>query len=263
MRKRVVIKFGSGILTEDRGVELDRGQLEALSTAVVEIKHRGTDCILVSSGAVAAGLSALGLTERPTSMPALQASAAVGQSRLMEAYETLFARHGLHVAQLLLTHQDLKTTNRRRNFRNTLEELLSRRHLLPIINENDSVAVEELRYGDNDLLSADVARLAGAEALILLTNVDGLLKDAATSRTEIIERVEEIEEVLSCATDEKGGLSVGGMRSKLDAVKRVVDAGIDAWIANGRDAAQLPDLIEGKGRGTWFLGKADSDRDVV
>ncbi|MBV8899561.1 MAG: glutamate 5-kinase, partial [Verrucomicrobia bacterium] len=159
-RKRLVIKFGTGILTESASNTLATAQFERLTAEVAELVNvRGNECIVVSSGAVGAGLMLLGLPERPKDLSSIQACAAVGQSRLMLLYETLFARHQLRVAQLLLTHQDLDSRTRYRNARNTLEQLLRFRSVVPIINENDSVAVEELRFGDNDRLSAEVAIL--------------------------------------------------------------------------------------------------------
>src|SRR5919197_723975 len=176
--KRIVLKFGSGILTRAREIDLDPKQIAKLSTEVAALVDAGHQCIAVTSAAVAAGISALRLNERPKDLATAQASAAVGQSKLMRAYETAFARYKLNVAQLLLTHSDLDSRTRRMNAKNTLERLLAAGNIVPIINENDSVAVEELRFGDNDRLSAEVAMLAGATLLVLLTSVDGLMDHA-------------------------------------------------------------------------------------
>ncbi len=249
MARRIVLKFGSGILTSQTKPDLDADQLEALTAVVAKLRLAGDECIVVSSGAVAAGLPSFRMTERPTSMDALQACAAVGQTRLMHFYETLFRQHELHVGQLLLTHADLETNERRRHVSNTLNQLLTFPHVVPVINENDSVAVEELRYGDNDLLSADVAVLMNADILVLLTTVDGLYPP--DSKT-ILPIVEDIESVTHFATTEKGNHSVGGMVTKLRAARRATASGTAVYIANGRNAAQLPALLEGKGHGTYF-----------
>lgn len=253
MARRLVFKFGSGILTSQERVELDSAQLEGLTTAVAALRKSGNECVVVSSGAVAAGLRSFGLETRPTELSMLQACAAVGQTRLMHQYETFFRQHDLQVGQLLLTHEDLRTPERRRNVSNTLKQLLSFPRSVPIINENDSVAVEELRYGDNDLLSADVATLVEADVLVLLTTVDGLLEPGSNA---LVPRVDDVNEVLGFATTEKGGFSVGGMATKLRAAQKATEAGIDVYIANGRCPEQLGDLLLGKGVGTYFPAQA-------
>ena len=257
MPRRVVLKFGSGTLTNMDRAELDDAQLEALVAAVAAQRKAGNEMIVVSSGAVAAGLPSLGLDSRPLDLATLQACAAVGQTRLMHHYDRLFSNFGLSVGQLLLTHDDLRTPERRTTIGNTFSRLLAFEHTVPVINENDSVAVEELSYGDNDLLSADVACLLEADALVLLTTVDGLYPPDSD---EILTKVlpEEMESALGFATAEKGTLSVGGMTSKLRAVQRATDAGIDTYIANGRRADQLGELLSGKGRGTFFPGRASA-----
>ena len=206
---------------------------------------------MVTSGAVAAGMSVLGLPERPKDLATAQASAAVGQSKLMRAYETAFSRYKLNVAQLLLTHSDLDSRIRRENARNTLERLLAAGNVIPIINENDSVAVEELKFGDNDRLSAEVAMLAHADLLLILTQVEGLLDENGKA----IPVVREIDRVKGLANGSKGRFSVGGMISKLEAVKLAVDAGITTVIMNGRHPERIRAAIAGKNVGTRFLAK--------
>ena len=247
--QRVVIKFGSGILTRPGTAALDESQFARLTQAIAILKQDGHEVIVVTSGAVAAGLSVLGLTQRPAETSVLQACAAVGQTRLMHKYETLLGACGLHVGQLLLTHEDFLHDERRANLENTLRSLLERQNIVPVINENDSVATEELRFGDNDALSASVAVLARATLLILLTSVDGLLPPGGGS---IVERVSDISEVLHFARDEKGEFSVGGMASKLKAVEKAVRAGVETIIASGRRAEQIPALVAGGGLGTRF-----------
>ncbi len=173
--RRIVLKFGSGTLTGTRNPGLDLKQFARISAEVAGLIQRGYQCVTVTSGAVAAGTSVLALSERPQDLATAQASAAVGQSKLMHAYERAFGRYKLNVAQLLLTHSDLDSRTRRANAGNTLERLLTAGNVVPIINENDSVATEELTFGDNDRLSAEVATLARADLLIILTQVDGLL----------------------------------------------------------------------------------------
>ena len=249
--RRIVIKLGTGLLTRPRGDSLDRAQFRRLTAEIAALAARGHECLVVTSGAVGAGMIVLGLRERSVDTPTIQACAAIGQSRLMRVYETHFARHGLAVAQLLLTHQDLDSRTRYANARNTLNRLLAHRGVIPIINENDSVAVEELRFGDNDRLSAEVAILADADLLVVLTSVEGLTREKDGSG-EPIPVVEDVDEVMHLVSGAKGRLSTGGMGTKLQAVKRAVEAGVPAVIANGRKAGLLERIVAGKAVGTRF-----------
>lgn len=249
--KRIVIKFGSGILTRPDTAALDESQFARLCQAIAILKQEGHQVIVVTSGAVAAGLNAMGHTKRPQDTGLLQACAAVGQTRLMHKYATLLGACGLHVGQLLVTHGDFANPDRRRNLTNTLTSLMTQDSIVPIINENDSVATEELRFGDNDALSAGVAEMAAADLLILFTSVDGLLPPGESEK--IVETVSDIREVMAFARNEKGEYSVGGMASKLQAVERAVTAGIETLIANGRRPEQIPDLVRGGGIATRFL----------
>lgn len=249
---RIVLKFGTGILTKPRANTPDQRQISRLTSEVSTAVNAGHQCILVSSGAVGAGLTILGLKDRPRDLPSIQACAAVGQTRLMRLYEGAFRRHQLHVAQLLLTHQDIDSRLRHRNARNTLHQLLSHKNVIPVINENDSVAVDELRFGDNDTLSSEVAMLAEADLLIILSSVDGLTK-SPDGRGEVIPVVADIDEVSPYASNRAGRFSVGGMASKLKAVKMAVDAGIPAIIANGRTPGLIPRILRGEPAGTRFL----------
>ncbi|HWB60490.1 MAG TPA: glutamate 5-kinase [Chthoniobacteraceae bacterium] len=246
--KRIVLKFGSGILAQPDGSALDTAQFFRFGAEVSALVKAGHECIIVSSGAVAAGLKALGLAERPRDLPAIQACAAVGQSKLMELYAKAFATHRVNVAQLLLTHDDLDSRLRYHNAKSTLNRLLQTRNVVPIINENDSVAVEELKFGDNDRLSAEVAILAGADLLVLLTSVDGLLD----KKRRLVPVVNDVRKVESLVRVEKGRFSVGGMASKLQAVKAAVEAGVQAAIANGRTPGQIQALVNGGRAGTLF-----------
>jgi glutamate 5-kinase len=248
-KRRIVLKFGSGILANARGSGLDEKQFRRLTAEVAALVAAGHECAIVSSGAVAAGLGVLGLRERPEALAARQACAAVGQSKLMESYARHFSAHGLNVAQLLLTHGDLDSRTRHANVRGTLEQLFARRSVVPVINENDSVAVEELRFGDNDRLSAEVAILARADVLILLTSVDGLL-DGKGRRVPLVADLAAAKKLVRA---EKGKFSVGGMETKLQAVEAALNAGIATFIASGRKAGQLARIAAGQDAGTTFL----------
>ena len=246
--QRIVLKFGSGILATKRGVGLSRPQIARLAREVGALVRAGHRCIIVSSGAVAAGLATLGLATRPKQLAAKQACAAVGQSQLMHVYANAFARQGLAVAQLLLTHNDLDSRTRHDNARNTLAHLITRKNIVPILNENDSVAVEELNFGDNDRLSAEVAILIKADLLVILTSVDGLLN--ATG--QVVPLVRDFAAVAPLVRDEKGRLSTGGMVTKLQAAQLAVKAGIPVAIASGRRAGLLAAIVAGKRVGTYF-----------
>ena len=250
--ERLVLKFGSGTLARASGASLERQQFLRLAREVAALMRNGRQCIIVSSGAVAAGMSVLALKERPNDLATIQACAAVGQSKLMREYETAFSRYKLHVAQLLLTHSDLDSRTRHANARNTLERLLERGSVVPIINENDSVAVEELRFGDNDRLSAEVAMLAHAGLLIMLTSVNGLM-DASGA---VVPRVTNIDEAERLVRSERGKFSVGGMTSKLQAARMATSAGIPTVIANGRKAGLLEAILAGEAIGTRFVTHA-------
>ena len=246
--QRIVLKFGSGILSTERGVGLSRRQIARLAREVGALVRAGHQCVIVSSGAVAAGLATLGLDAKPKQLAARQACAAVGQSQLMHAYASAFGRQGLAVAQLLLTHNDLDSRTRHHNARNTLGHLLARGNVVPIINENDSVAVEELNFGDNDRLSAEVAILVDADRLIILTSVDGL-QDAAGRTVPV---VRDFNEVAPLVRSDKGRVSTGGMVTKLQAAQLAVKAGIPVHIASGRRAGLVHQILAGRRVGTYF-----------
>jgi glutamate 5-kinase len=254
--KRIVIKIGTGVLTRNAGGGIHHAMIARLAQAIADIHAAGHEVIVVSSGAVGAGIPAFGLEKRPTEIEMLQACAAAGQARLMHLYESQFGHHGLNVAQLLVTHEDLQDDRRSGNVLATLNAILSHRGVVPIMNENDSVSVYELKVGDNDTLSSIVARLVQADMLVLLTSVPGLTGPDSLSEDDIIPHVEDIESVLHFARDEKGALSVGGMASKLRAVEAAVNAGIETLIASGLKPEQLPELVEGTGIATRFRPKA-------
>ena len=253
-RGPVVLKFGTGVLARQGGSALDRAQFRRIAGEVAGIIDSGVPCVMVSSAAVAAGVAALGFDKRPEDLPGKQACAAVGQPRLMRLYTEAFQRHGITVAQLLLTHGDIDSRTRHANARNTLAKLLSVPRVVPIINENDSVAVEELRsgnnlIGDNDRLSAEVAVLVGASRLVLLTSSDGLI-DARGRR---IRRVTDLASAFVHVRPDKGEFSVGGMATKLEAVGIALAAGIPATIADGRRPGQIALAASGRDVGTRFM----------
>lgn len=250
--KRIVLKFGSGILTRQNAPEPDPVQLRKLVEAVALLRQAGHSVVVVSSGAVASGLKPLEFKERPSDMTTLQALAAVGQTHLMHAYESLLRDHGLHVAQLLVTHEDFENIDRAPRVKAVLDRLMEFSQVVPVINENDSVAIEELRYGDNDKLSSRVARFWGADVLILLTSAPGLLRDMKRPEEGPIPVVEDVDAVIHHAEAEKSRLGTGGMISKLRAVQDAVNGGVECIIASGRHPEQIPGLVEGRGICTRF-----------
>lgn len=246
--KRLVIKLGSGVLSRTGERALDTAQFRRLAAEIASLHKAGHACIVVSSAAIAAGVRVLELDHRPNDLPGKQACAATGQPELMRLYAASFRPHGLHVAQLLLTHEDIDSRTRRINARNTLNRLLATRTVVPVINENDSVAVEELRFGDNDRLSAEVAVLAQANHLLILTSVDGLQRPDG----QRIPEVQNIAAAFRHVRPDKGEESVGGMKTKLEAVKMSVAAGIPATILDGRRPGQIAAALARKNVGTRF-----------
>jgi len=244
---RIVLKIGSGVLTCDSGLSLDHARFGYLADDVASCHRAGHSCVIVSSGAIAAGVAEQRLDGRPEDLPGKQACAAIGQPILMRAYATSLASHGLRPAQLLLTHDDIDSRIRRTNASNTLERLLAMPGVIPIINENDSVATEELRFGDNDRLSAEVAIVATADLLILLTCAEGVLDQGVR-----VPRIETAEAAKHYVTGETGRWSVGGMAAKLDAVALATQGGIETVIADGRRPGQITGVVAGSDVGTRF-----------
>ena len=227
--------------------------MQQLVAQVAEQRHAGKELVLVSSGAVGAGMGALGHQRRPSELAELQACAAIGQSRLMTTYQNLFGAFGLSVAQILLTHEDLEHHERHLNARNTLVTLL-RHGVIPIINENDVVSFTELKFGDNDKLSALVASLLPADLLVILTTVDGLIENfgKASARTvPLVERLDSTLEKMAGGTD--SATAVGGMATKIQAAKIAVRSGIPLVIASGRKKRSLARVLAGDDEGTLFV----------
>jgi glutamate 5-kinase len=252
--KRWVIKLGTGILSDARG-RVDIAQIEQLAGQIVELRKQGFQVLVVSSGAVGCGMSLLGLTKRPTEMAELQACAALGQPRLMRLYDEAFGRSDIRVGQVLLTYLELDSRSLYRNVQRSVEHLLSHINIVPIFNENDAVAYDELigsRFGDNDQLSAHIAVLVRAERLIILSNVRGLAtKPDGTGR--LIREVRKIDaRIEKLAGGTQSQTSVGGMVSKLKAARLVNQAGIPMQIAHGRQKDVLVSICQGESVGTIF-----------
>lgn len=253
--KRIVIKIGTNVLTSAGG-GLDTSLMEHLGQQVCQLMKKKKQVVVVTSGAIGAGMQILGWRKRPVKMEKLQAAASVGQSRLMRFYERIFREQGYNVGQVLLTRDVFESNERRKNALATLETLLSLR-IIPVINENDAVTFEEIRFGDNDLLSAMVVELIRADMLILLTDVDGLYDtDPKNSeRVNLIPYIKRItEKHISIARNGKpSSLGSGGMSSKILALKRVVDSGCVGIIANGKRPWVIKDIFLGKEIGTLVL----------
>ena len=262
--RTIVVKVGTRVVTGDSGY-LDDGRIARLAEQLNELVSQGRRVVLVSSGAVGAGMSELGLDARPTDLARLQAVAAVGQAKLIEAYDRIFRQHGRHAAQVLLTAQDLDDRAGYLNVRNTLFSLMEFK-AIPIINENDTVAVDELMttFGDNDRLAALVTNMLGAELLIILSDVDGLYDgDPGSESTDVVQLVSEWnEEVRGYASAAWEGPGRGGMISKLEAAEIVTTAGEQVIIASGHEENVLCRIVEGEALGTLFVsqGKALSSR---
>lgn len=246
---RIVVKVGTHAIATKTG-RPDYQALRRLVLQLCALRKRGDEVIFVSSGAVAAGVESLGLSARPKDVNDIQMCAAVGQARFIGEYERLFGAEGVKIGQVLLTHYDFENRRRSQNVKKSIDHLVKAR-IVPIINENDVVADEELKgqtFGDNDWLSFLIAKLVRADALVLMTTVDGLL-DAEGKRIAEVTDFRKTARLVRAG--EKGKLSKGGMDSKLKAVKAAVESGIDTYIANGRKTVLLK-LLAGRSVGTFF-----------
>ncbi|VAW94487.1 Glutamate 5-kinase / RNA-binding C-terminal domain PUA [hydrothermal vent metagenome] len=249
--KRWVVKIGSALLTND-GAGLNHVGISSWVTQIVALKKLGIDVVLVSSGAVAEGMSRIGLTERPVELHDLQAAAAIGQMGLIQSYESQFQKYDLHTAQVLLTHDDLSNRKRYLNARNTLNTLLTF-NVIPVVNENDTVVTDEIRFGDNDTLAALVANLIEADLLVLLTDQQGLFdKDPrhTTDATLIAESNIDNTELDSMVQGESGNLGRGGMLTKLRAARLAARSACTTVIAAGSEADMLQQIQQGQVVGT-------------
>lgn len=254
--KKIVVKVGTRLLTYETG-KLNLGIIEKLVRELADLKNQGKDIILVSSGAVGAGIGKLGLKYKPVQIPEKQAVAAVGQGVLIQFYEKLFAEYGHVVAQVLLTREDIENRGRYINSRNTLLHLL-KFNAIPIINENDTISTEEIEFGDNDRLSALVSTLVNADLLIILTDIDGLYtaNPRLDPTAKCIPLVEVISEELKSAAGTTGEMmATGGMITKLQAAEIAMSAGIDMVIADGHHENILKRIISGEPTGTYFCAQ--------
>lgn len=265
-KKRIVIKIGSSSLTHSETGRLNLRKLEVLARELSDLRNQGKDVILVSSGAIATGVAALGMHEKPTELKGKQACAAVGQARLMMIYQKLFGEYNQMAGQILMTKNTMVNNANRKNAENTFNELLSM-GVIPIVNENDSISTYELqsleKFGDNDTLSAVVAALIGADLLILMSDIDGLFTDDPNTNPDarFIDTVEHLDEnLLNMGKGSTGSkVGTGGMVTKLTAARIATAAGADMVIANGGDFHNIHRIVEGDTCGTLFVGQKQEE----
>jgi glutamate 5-kinase len=251
--KRIVVKVGTSLLTREEGL-LDQERLARLARELAALRKRKIDVILVSSGAIAAGMGELGWVKRPAELAKKQAAAAVGQPRLMESYRQFFRHEKISIAQVLLTKEDFEDRTRRQNARATFETLFEA-GVIPIVNENDTVAVDEIRVGDNDTLAAHVAVKVKADLLILLTDVDGLMtRHPREGEGELIARVDHLTPAIEALAHASPGTDggTGGMMTKIRAAKLATAQGVEVVIANGQKPGLLGRIASGESIGTRF-----------
>jgi glutamate 5-kinase len=251
--RRVVVKVGSSTLTHSNGL-LNFRRIESLVKQLSDLHNSGLEVVLVSSGAIAAGVGKLGLTTKPKLMPQKQAAAAVGQVALMHMYDKFFAEYGQIAAQVLITKEDMNHETRVENAKNTFSALLAQK-VIPIVNENDAIATEEIKFGDNDTLSAEVCSLIHADLLILLSDIDGLYDCNPLEHPDahMISYVEEVtEDIMSAASGSGSSLGTGGMITKLKAAKIATASGAAMIIVDGSIQDILNKVIEGEDIGTYF-----------
>ncbi len=261
-KRRVVIKIGSSSLQHVSTGQIDFNKVERLVREICDLRNMDIDVCLVSSGAIAVGIQAIGLAEPPKTISEKQACAAVGQGRLMMLYQRLFSEYNQIAAQVLMTKDTMMTEASRNNAENTFNELF-KMGIVPVVNENDTVSTYEMRFGDNDTLSAIVTALTHADLLILMSDIDGLYTDDPRTNPDakLIERVDVLDEHFLNMAKESTGSSVGtgGMRTKLTAAKIATRSGADMLIVNSTDVGILYDIFQGSFTGTMFVGHADPD----
>ncbi|MGN0383541.1 MAG: glutamate 5-kinase [Eubacterium sp.] len=254
--KRIVIKVGTSTLTHHTGKTNIR-RMKKLVAVISDISNAGIEVALVTSGAIGVGVGKIGLKEKPKDTAGKQAAATIGQCELMFMYDKMFAEYGHSIGQLLITKEDIENTEYRTNLINTFNCLFEY-GAIPIINENDAIAVEEIVYGDNDCLSANVAKLIEAEALIILTDQDGLYDDnpSVNENASLISTVEDItDELMKIAGGHGSKFSTGGMVTKLSAAKLATEAGINTIVLNGNDPENVYKVLDGRQIGTFFVAK--------
>lgn len=265
-KKRIVIKIGSSSLTHPETGRLNLRKIEILVREISDLRNQGKDVILVSSGAIATGVAALGMSEKPKELQVKQACAAVGQARLMMIYQKLFSEYNQRAAQILMTKNTMVNNLNRKNAQNTFDELLSL-GVIPIVNENDSISTYEIqsleKFGDNDTLSAVVAALVHADLLILLSDIDGLFTDDPhrNPNAEFIDLVENLDDKLlnMGKNTSSSKVGTGGMATKLTAARIASAAGVDMVIANGADFHVIHKITEGRKYGTLFVSETKEE----
>jgi len=252
--RRWVVKIGSALLTND-GRGLNKEAMAQWVSQMVRLRQQGIELVIVSSGSVAEGMQRLGWSRRPSEINELQAAAAVGQMGLVQAYESEFAKNGIHTAQILMTHDDLSNRARYLNASNTIQTLLEH-GVVPVINENDTVVTDEIRFGDNDTLAALTANLVSADVLVILTDQNGLYNDnpRTNPKAELISQAQvSRKDIEAMASSEGGSLGKGGMYTKVMAAKRAARSGTATFIASGREENVLPRLLAGESLGTLLI----------
>lgn len=261
-KKKIVIKVGSSSLIHGETGNLNLIKLEKLVRELCDIRNQGKDVVLVTSGAIGVGKSALGLKSRPEKISMKQACAAVGQAKLMMTYQKLFGEYNQNTAQILMTKNTVTNNLSRMNAKNTFDELLGM-EVIPIVNENDTVSTYEMQFGENDTLSAIVASLIGADLLILLSDIDGLFTDDPNTNPDakFIDCVERLDDTFMDMAKGSSGSNVGtgGMATKLQAAKIATESGVDMLIANGEDMGVIHKIIEGEQVGTLFMQNKNED----
>lgn len=253
--KRIVVKVGTSTLTHSTG-RINLARIEVLARILSDLANSGREVVLVTSGAIGTGMARLGLEERPSDIAGKQALAAIGQGLLMHIYEKMFSEYGRAVAQILITNEDIFIPERRDNASGTIDRLLSY-GVIPIVNENDTVATDEIKIGDNDVLSAYVAKLSGADVLILLSDIEGLYdREPSDPGARLIEWVEEVsEDICKIAKGAGTSLGTGGMKTKIDAARIALGSGFKMVIANGEKPDNIYGILAGERIGTVFSKK--------
>ncbi|MBS6613178.1 MAG: glutamate 5-kinase [Anaerotruncus sp.] len=251
-KKRIVVKVGTSTLTHETG-KANIALMAKLASVLSDLKNAGNQIILVSSGAISVGTSRLRLAQRPTATQCLQAAAAVGQSEMMFLYDKLFSEYGVIVSQLLFTYDELQNPESKTHLVNTINQLLEY-DCLPIMNENDSVSVEELLNGDNDCLSASVAVFSEADLLVLLTDTDGLYdgNPSENPNAKLIKQVDIIDDNIKSITGSAGARGTGGFITKINAAEIAVSAGVPVVITNGKKPTDIYKILNGESVGTYF-----------
>ena len=264
-KKRIVIKVGSSTLTHESTGDLNLSKVEKLVRVLCDLHNSGKEVILVSSGAIAVGRKALGITERPKTMPVKQACAAVGQARLMMTYQKLFAEYNQIAAQVLMTKSTMVNDDSRFNAQNTFAQLLEM-GVIPIVNENDTVSTHEIEFGDNDKLSAIVTAITDADLLILLSDINGLYTDDPNRNPDakFVEEVPFIDDTLmGMGKGSASSVGTGGMTAKLEAARIATDSGADMVITNGEDVNNIERIFNGEKTGTLFLAHKNPEFDLM